>query len=188
MTRFDMPSLTDVQGDVTIRSAVPLNCSSLDVYNQQRVLKARYLCESGTGEPLDSSSSADDSSHSSSKGGDLSGGAKAGIAVGVVGAVALIALVAFFCWRRAKKSRDSHQSRHTAGAVDGKDGDGTVGSTEQYTKPELSAEGVQKVRSELHGDSTENVKDSVGNGNVAELAGGAQARYELPAAVPGRHS
>jgi hypothetical protein len=187
LIRFNMPSLTDVQGDVTIRSAVPLNCSSFDVYNQQRVLKARYLCESGTGEPLDSSSG-DDASAPSKGGGGLSGGAKAGIAVGVIGAVGIAALVAFFCWRRTKKSRDSHGDRHAAGGVGDKEGDGRKGAKEQYAKPELSADGVQRTAPELHGESRTDLKETIGNGAVAELAGGGQARYELPAGEPDRRS
>ena len=185
-----MPSLTDVQGDVTLRSTVPLNCTSFDAYNQQHVLKARYICESGTGEPLD-----EPSSPANVSGSGLSSGAKAGIAVGVIVGVGLVALGAFFCWRKTKKSRENYAFRHTAVVGEGKEryrtpGDvaATLVGKEQYSKAELPGQGVQRTEQELHGDSRADVteeKGGNGNGNAVELAGG-EVRYELPASSPDR--
>lgn len=183
-----MPSLTDVQGDVTLRSTTALNCSSFEAYNQEHVLKARYICESGTGEPVDSSSS-NDSSSSPSGGGGLSTGAKAGIAVGVILGVAILALGAFWFWRRSKKSRENYAFQHTAVVGEGKERYRTPGDLaatshgkEQYAKAELPAEGVQRTAPELHGDSR--MEEKSASGHASELAGG-EIRHELPGSAPG---
>lgn len=194
--RVDMPSLTEVQGAVTLRSSVPLNCTTFEAYNRQNVLKARFICEGGTDEPLDSAPGGDSSSSSSSEdGGGLSTGAKAGIAVGVVIAAAAIALVAFFYWRKSKKSRDEYALRHVAAAGEGKERFKTPGDVaeassgrEQYTKAELPNNGVQRTAPELHGDSSTGLStmEKRGNGFSVELPANEEVRSELPSSSPRR--
>lgn len=184
--RIDMPALTDVQGDVVIRSEVPLDCASLDAYNQQHVLKARYICEGGAGDPGPAPGKKDPASRG------LSTGAKAGIAIGAIAGAGLLGLAVFLLWRKTRASRASHKFNHTAVAGAGKEryrtpGDlptGSKGATE-YTKPELSAESALGAKPGLHGDSSNG--QSGLDGSTAELESNT-ARFELPGSTPsGRH-
>lgn len=175
-----MPSLTDVQGDVVIRSDVSLDCAPFDSYNQQHVLKARYICEAAAGEP--------ESEPNSSTASGLSAGAKAGIAIGVVAGIGLLATVAFFFWRKSKRSREAQSFNNTAVNGAGKEihrtpNDVATASrgTDEYKKPELSGESVPRGTSELHGNSSTRLVDP--NSNAAEFEGDTP-RFELPASTP----
>ena len=175
-----MPSLTDVQGDVVIRSEVALDCAPFDSYNQQHVLKARYICEAGAAEP--------DSEPNSPAARGLSTGAKAGIAIGVVAGIGLLVTMAFLFWRKSKRSREAHSFNNAAVTGAGKeirrtpsDVATTSRGANEYTKPELVGESVPKATPELHGDSSTRLMDP--SSDTAEFEGDTP-RFELPASTP----
>lgn len=108
-TNISMPTLVDVQGNVVIRSSAPLNCSSLEPYDQSDVFKAQYNC---TVSELSVEPSPTPTSGSEPvTGGGLSKGAIAGIVIGVVIVVLALGLGAWFLWR--KRGTDSRAAKTT---------------------------------------------------------------------------
>jgi hypothetical protein len=112
-TNISMPTLVDVQGNVIIRSSGPLNCSSLEPYDQSDVFKAQYNCTASELAVGPSPTPTPTSGAESVSGGGLSKGAIAGIAIGVVVLVIPLGLGAWFLWR---KHRTSDRAAKTTGA------------------------------------------------------------------------
>jgi hypothetical protein len=80
-----LPSLDQAKGQTTINGGISMSCSSLNGLQSQGVFKGSYSCGAGSS--------------------GLSGGAKGGIAVGVILSVLLLLLLLWFVLRRRRQKR-----------------------------------------------------------------------------------
>lgn len=118
---IDLPTLGVVCNDIAIASTEALNCSDVP----SSLAGGTYSCNGNAA----NATLADPSSDASGKGGGLSIGAKAGIALGTVALAVLLAILGFFIlrWRRRQQvaSNDNHgepapaYQQHGVSDVDG---------------------------------------------------------------------
>ncbi|KEF51958.1 uncharacterized protein A1O9_11948 [Exophiala aquamarina CBS 119918] len=104
-TNISMPALVDVQGNVIIRSSASLDCSSLVHYDQSDVFKAQYNCTAS--ELAVAPPPAPEPGSETNRGGGLSKGTIAGIAVGVVLGLLALALIVWCVWRKRGSDRST---------------------------------------------------------------------------------
>lgn len=95
---IDMPTLGIVRNDIAITSTSSLNCSDVP----SSLAGRSYSCN---GDASNTDETDDNKTSSSDSKGDLTTGAKAGIAIGIIGLVAILTTVAFYLWRRRQRLR-----------------------------------------------------------------------------------